>query len=91
MKAKYVTGVTVLDLGTDHAWVPNQKIVAVNPNTSSARTLQFSTASTGPFATGAQPDGSQAIVPAGGAIEVVVAGRYAAIEGGAGTIILLQN
>lgn len=92
MKAKYVTGVTVLDLGTDdHAFVPNQQIAVLNPNTSSARTLQFGTAAAGPFSTGAQPDGTTAVVPAGGAINVVVGGRYAALEGGAGTLILLAQ
>jgi hypothetical protein len=91
MKTKYVTGATVLDLGAKHPFVANNTIVVVNPNTSSARTLQFSAASTGPFATGAQPDGTAAIVPAGGSIEVVVGGRYAALEAGAGTLILLAS
>jgi hypothetical protein len=91
MKTKYITGITVLDLGTEAPFTANNTVVAVNPNTSSARTVQFATAAAGPFSTGAQPDGSAAIVPAGGSIEVVLSERYAALEGGAGTVILLAN
>jgi hypothetical protein len=90
MRAKYVTGITVTDLGTDAPFLPNYTIVVVNANTS-AQTLQFGDASTGPFHTAHQPDGTTAVVPAGAAIEVVVSGRYAAIEGGAGQLILLGN
>ncbi|MBP8233990.1 MAG: hypothetical protein KAY22_16960 [Rhizorhabdus sp.] len=91
MKAKYITGNTVLDLGTDVPFVANNTVVAINPNTSTARTVQFGASAAGPFSTGVQPDGSAAIVPAGGAIEVVLRERYAAIEAGAGTVILLAN
>lgn len=89
MRTKYITGVTVLDLGTNAPFLQNYTLCAINPNTSSARTVQFGDASTGPFNTGKQPDGSAAVVPAGGSIEVVVSGRYAALEGGAGTVVLL--
>lgn len=90
MRAKYVTGVTVTDLGTEVPFLPNYTLAALNPTASSV-TLQFGDASTGPFNTGAQPDGSAAVIPAGGAIEVVVSGRYAAIENGTGQIQLLGN
>ena len=90
MRAKYVTGVTVTDLGTNAPFLPNYVVVALNPGASSV-TLQFGTSSTGPFATGHQPDGSTAVLPAGAAIEVVIAGRYAAIEGGSGQIQLVGN
>ncbi len=91
MRTKFITGATVLDLGTKIPFVVNNTIVAVNPNTSTARTVQFGDASTGPFNTGKQPDGSAASVPAGGSIEVVISGRYAAIEAGAGTVVRLGN
>jgi hypothetical protein len=90
MHAKYVTGVTVTDLGTDTPYLEGSTIAVLNPGASSA-TLQFGDASTGPFSTGHQPDGSQAIVPAGGGIDVVISGRYAALEGGSGQLQLLGN
>ena len=90
MRAKYVTGVTVTDLGAKAPFLQNYTAVVVNANTS-ARTLQFGDASTGPFNTGRQPDRSLATVPAGGAIEVVISGRYAALEGGSGQLIILGN
>jgi hypothetical protein len=83
MYTKYVTGVTVTDLGTDLPWVPNYKVVALNP-TASAVTLQFGDASTGPFDTAA-------VIPAGGSAEVEIAGRYAAIENGTGQVQLISD
>lgn len=90
MRAKYVTGATVTDLGTTLPYLPNYVIAVLNPGASSA-TLQFGDASTGPFHTGRQPSGATAVVPAGAAIEVVVDGRYAVIEGGSGQLQLIGN
>lgn len=83
MRAKSVSGAAVTDLGTEHPFVENNTVVALNTGTSSD-TLQFGDASTGPFDTAV-------VIPAGEAREVVIAGRYAAIENGAGTIVLLAN
>lgn len=83
MYTKYVTGSTVTDLGTDLPWVPNYKIVALNPTASSV-TLQFGDASNGPFNTAA-------VIPAGASAEVEIAGRYAAIENGTGQVQLLSE
>lgn len=83
MRAKSVSGAAVTDLGTEAPFLPNYTVVAVNTG-SSSDTLQFGTASTGPFSNGT-------IIPAGEAREVEVKGRYAAIENGAGTIVLLAN
>lgn len=91
MRATYVTGVTVTDLGTDVPFLPNYTVCVLNPGSSSA-TLQFGDASTGPFSTGRKADNSgPAIVPAGGAIEVTIAGRYAALEGGSGQLQILAS
>jgi hypothetical protein len=90
MHGKFVTGVTVTDLGTKTPYLEGSTITVTNPG-SSAATLQFGDASTGPFSTGKQPDGSTAVCAAGGAIDVVVSGRYAALEGGSGQLQLLAN
>jgi hypothetical protein len=90
MYAKYVTGSTVTDLGANLPFVSNYVVAALNPGASSA-TLQFSDASTGPFVTGKTRSGAAAVIPAGGAIEAVIGGRYAAIEGGSGQIQLLSE
>lgn len=84
MKSKYITGVTVLDLGTKAPFLANYTVSVINPHDSTARTIQFSDASTGPFSNGT-------VIPAGGAVDVEIKGRYAALEGGAGTLILLGN
>lgn len=91
MRTKFVTGATVLDLGDDAPFLPNYTIVVTNPNTSSTRTLQFGDSATGPFNTAKTVDGANAVVPAGGSMEVVISGRYAVIEAGAGTLVLLGN
>lgn len=90
MRTKYVSGATVTDLGTDAPFLENYTAVVINTGTSDD-TLQFGDASIGPFTTGKQPDGSLAAVPAGCSIEVVISGRYAAIENGAGTLVILGN
>jgi hypothetical protein len=92
MRAKYVTGVTVTDLGTTIPFVPGNVVAVLNPGASSA-TLQFGDASTGPFTTARTADGlTAAVIPAGGALSnVLVSGRYAAIEGGSGQLQLVQN
>jgi len=90
MHGKYVTGVTVTDLGTVTPYLEGSVITVTNPG-SSAATLQFGDASTGPFNTGRTPSGALASVAAGGAIDVVVSGRYAALEGGSGQLQLLAN
>ena len=90
MRTKAVLGAAVTDLGTDVPFLEGYTAVVVNTG-SNADTLQFGDASTGPFETGRQPDGSLAIVPAGGSIEVVIGGRYAAIENGAGSLVILGN
>ncbi len=90
MYTKYVTGATVLDLGTKLPFVPNYVLTALNP-TASAVTLQFGDASTGPFTTAKTRQGANAVIPAGGSVEVVVSGRYAAIENGVGQIQLVSD
>lgn len=90
MRTKAVLAAVVTDLGTDTPFLEGTTVVVVNTG-SSADTLQFGDASTGPFSTGRQPDGSLATVAAGGSIEVVISGRYAAIENGAGSLVLLNN
>jgi hypothetical protein len=90
MYAKYVTGNTVLDLGSELPYKPNYVVAALNPTASSV-TLQFSDASTGPFVTGKTRSGAAAVIPAGGAIEAVIGGRYAAIENGTGQIQLVSD
>jgi len=83
MRVKNVTGAAVTDLGTEVPFLPNNTVVAVNLGTN-ADTLQFGDAEAGPFDTAA-------VIPAGTAVEVEIVGRYAAIENGAGFIILLGN
>lgn len=91
MRTKYVTGSTVLDLGTTIPFVPGSAINLLNPTASSV-TLQFGDASTGPFNTGRTAGGAPAVVPAGGSLEnVIVSGRYAAIENGTGQIQIVQT
>ncbi len=90
MRCKSVSGAVVTDLGTKAPFLQNYTAVVVNTGTSSD-TIQFGDASTGPFNTGKQPDGTAAIIPAGEAREVVISGRYAAIENGAGTLVVLGN
>ena len=90
MYAKYVTGATVKDLGSELPYKSNYVVAALNPTASSV-TLQFSDASTGPFVTGRCRDGSAAVIPAGGAVEAIIGGRYAAIENGVGQIQLLSD
>ena len=92
MRTKYVTGATVTDLGTTIPFVPGSVVAVANPG-SSAATLQFGDASTGPFSTAHTADGATAaVIPAGGTLEnVLVSGRYAAIEGGSGQLQLYQN
>lgn len=91
MRGKYVTGVTVTDLGTTIPFVPGSVVLVSNPGASAA-TLQFSDASTGPFSTGHTAAGVAAVIAAGGVLEnVVIAGRYAALEGGSGQLQLTQN
>jgi hypothetical protein len=58
-------------------------ITVLNTGTS-ADTIQFGDSATGPFNTAA-------VVAAGQATDVKIAGRYAAIENGAGTLVLLGN
>lgn len=91
MRTKYVTGVTVTDLGTTIPFVPGSSVSVLNPG-SSAATLQFGDASTGPFSTGSTFAGAAAVIPAGGSLEnVKIAGRYAALEGGSGQLQIIQN
>lgn len=91
MRTKYVTGITVTDLGTTLPFVPGSSVSVLNPG-SAAATLQFGDASTGPFTTGRTFGGAAAVIPAGGSLENVrVAGRYAAIEGGSGQLQIVQN
>lgn len=91
MRTKYVTGSTVTDLGTTIPFVDGSPVCLLNP-TASAVTLQFGDASTGPFTTGRTQSGALATVPAGGSLEnVVISGRYAAIENGTGQVQILQN
>ncbi len=91
MRTKYVTGSTVLDLGTTIPFVPGSAVNLLNPTAASV-TLQFADASTGPFSTGRTASGAPAVVPAGGSLEnVIVSGRYAAIENGTGQIQIVQT
>lgn len=91
MRTKYVTGVTVTDLGTTIPFVPGSAVNLLNP-TASTVTLQFSDSATGPFDTAKTAAGVNAVVPAGGSLEnVIVSGRYAAIEQGVGQIQLVQT
>lgn len=91
MRGKYITGVTVTDLGTTLPFLNGNSVLGLNP-TASAVTVQFGDASTGPFATGRTQSGAAAIVPAGGSLEnIVISGRYAAIENGVGQVQLVQN
>jgi len=83
MRVKNITGAVVTDLGTEAPFLPNYTVVVVNTGTA-ADTIQFGDAATGPFTTAA-------VIAAGQAAEVVIAGRYAAIENGAGTLIVLGN
>jgi hypothetical protein len=91
MRVTYVTGATVKDLGTTLPFVSNSSVNLLNPTASSV-TLQFGDAATGPFSTGrVAGTGAPAVVPAGGALEnVLVGGRYAAIENGVGQIQIVQ-
>lgn len=91
MRTKYVTGVTVTDLGNTIPFVENSAINVLNPG-SGAATLQFGDASTGPFSTARTFGGTAAVIPAGGTLENVrVHGRYAALEGGSGQLQLVQT
>jgi hypothetical protein len=90
MRTKQVQGATVTDLGNLVPFLPNNTVVVINTGTS-ADTIQFGTSSTGPFSTGQQPDGTAATIAAGGSIEVVISGRYAVIENGAGSLVILGN
>jgi hypothetical protein len=83
MRSKNISGSTVTDLGTSAPFLPGYTITVLNTGTS-ADTIQFGDASTGPFNTAA-------VVAAGQATDVIIAGRYAAIENGAGTMVLLGN
>ena len=83
MRTKYVSGAAVTDLGTTAPFLPGYTAVAINTGTS-ADTLQLGDASTGPFDT-------VAVIPAGGSVEFEITARYAAIENGAGTIVILGN
>lgn len=90
MRTKQVSGATVTDLGVNAPFLQNYTAVVINTG-SSQDTLQFGDAATGPFRTALKPDGTQAIVAAGGSCEVVISGRYAAIENGAGSLVILGN
>lgn len=83
MRVKNLSGNTVTDLGEEAPFLPNYTVVVVNTGTN-PDTIQFSNSAEGPFNTAA-------VIPAGQAAEVVIAGRYCAIENGAGTMILLGN
>jgi len=83
MRSKNITGSAVTDLGTTAPFLPGYTVTVVNTGTS-ADTIQFGTASTGPFNTAA-------VIAAGQAADVIVQGRYAAIENGAGTMVVLGN
>lgn len=83
MRSKNISGSAVTDLGTTAPFLPGYTITVLNTGTS-ADTIQFGDASTGPFNTAA-------VVAAGQATDVKIAGRYAAIENGAGTMVLLGN
>lgn len=90
MRSKNVTGATVTDLGTDVPFLPNYTAVVLNTG-ASTDTLQFGDAATGPFTTGKTVDGALATIAAGQSAEVVISGRYCAIENGAGTFVILSN
>jgi hypothetical protein len=83
MRTKYVSGAAVTDLGTTAPFLPGYTAVAINTGTS-ADTLQLGDESTGPFDT-------VAVIPAGCSVEFEITARYAAIENGAGTIVILGN
>lgn len=83
MRAKYVTGAVVTDLGTTAPFLPGYTAVALNP-TASAVTLQLGDASTGPFNTAV-------VLPAGSAKEFQITARYAAIENGVGQVQITGN
>lgn len=91
MRGKYVNAAVVTDLGTVLPFLNGNSVLALNP-TATAVTLQFGDASTGPFSTGRTQSGAATIVPAGGTLnDVVISGRYAAIENGVGQVQLVQN
>ncbi len=90
MRTKQVQGATVTDMGDEAPFLPNYTAVVINTG-SNQDTLQFGDASTGPFNTAKKVDGTDAIIPAGGSAEVVISGRYAAIENGAGSLVILGN
>lgn len=83
MKVKRISGAAVTDLGTKAPFLPNYTVVVIN-TTDNADTIQFSSASTGPFSQGT-------VIPANSGVEVEVKGRYAAIENGAGDLIVLAD
>lgn len=83
MRAKNVINAVVTDLGTVTPFCVNYTVVAINMS-AAANTLQFSDSPTGPFVTAA-------VIPALASVQVDIAGRYAAIEDGAGNIVLLGN
>ncbi len=83
MRTKYVSGAAVTDLGTTAPFLTGYTAVVVNTGTS-ADTLQLGDASTGPFNTAV-------VVPAGCSAEFQITGRYAAIENGAGTMVIVGN
>lgn len=83
MRTKYVSGAAVTDLGNEAPFLPGYTAVVINTGTS-ADTLQLGTSAAGPFAT-------VAVVPAGCSAEFEITGRYAAIENGAGTLVILGN
>ncbi len=90
MRSKNISGATVTDLGTLIPFLQNYTAVVLNTGTS-ADTIQFGDSATGPFSTGKTVAGANAVIGAGQAEEVVISGRYAAIENGAGTLVVLGN
>ncbi len=83
MRTKYVSGAAVTDLGNEAPFNVGYTAVAINTG-SNADTLQLGDAEAGPFNT-------VAVIPAGCSVEFEISGRYAAIENGAGTIVILGN
>ncbi len=83
MRTKYLSGAAVTDLGNTAPFLPGYTAVVVNTGTSTD-TLQMGDASTGPFSTAV-------VVPAGCSVEFEITNRYAAIENGAGTLVILGN
>lgn len=83
MRTKYVSGAAVTDLGTEAPFLPGYTAVVVNTG-SSDDTLQLGTDEAGPFDT-------VVTVSAGCSAEFEITGRYAAIENGAGTLVILGN